>query len=95
MTISTFLTLLLAFSVITSGVVEIIKDLAGDRIKSYNAVALVVGLFVGLFGLIVYDTIAVEITYSVVFYILMGLSTAGTAMLGYDKVKQMIEQFKK
>ena len=95
MTINTFLILLTAFSVVNSGVVEIIKTTFGEKCKHYNLIALVTGMVIGVFGLYTWGHLTDGLIRDGLLYILMGLATAGTSMLGYDKVKQMIEQFNK
>lgn len=90
-----FLILLSAFSVISSLVTEGIKNLANDRVNlSYNIVALITALFVGGGGTAVYYQLnAVPFSANnIIYMILMGLASGLVSMVGFDKVKQAIEQ---
>ena len=92
MTVTTFLVLLSAFTVITGLVTEAIKQVYAERT---NLVALIVALVVGCGGTLLYYQLnglpfdANNIIYAV----LMGFASGLAAMCGYDKVKQAIEQF--
>ena len=91
----TFLILLSAFSVLSSLVTEGIKKIASDKANlSYNIVALIVALVIGGIGCgIYYQLNAIPFnTNNVIYMILMGLASGLTATVGYDKVKQAIEQ---
>lgn len=98
MNIVSFLFLLSAFSAITGLIVEAIKKYIVDvENRSYNTIALVVALFVGFVGTIIYYlfTSTPLTMVNIVFAILMGLASSLVAMTGYDRVKQAIEQFQK
>lgn len=90
-----FLILLSAFSVISSLITEGIKNLANDRVNlSYNIVALITALFVGGGGTAVYYRLnAIPFSANnVIYMVLMGLASGLVSMVGFDKVKQAIEQ---
>ena len=91
MNMTTFLILLSAFSVISSLVTEGINK--ADL--SCNLVTLVTALIVGGCGTAVYYRLnAIPFTANnVIYMVLMGLASGLTAMVGFDKVKQAIEQF--
>lgn len=95
MTTTMFLILLSAFSVLSSLTTEGIKKLFSDKANlSYNIVALVVALIVGGCGTAVYYQLN-DIMFSVnniIYIILMGLTSGLVSMVGFDKVKQAIEQ---
>lgn len=95
MTTTMFLILLSGFSVISSLVTEGIKNVATDKVNlSYNIVALITALIVGGGGTVVYYQLnAVPFTVNNVIYaVLMGLASGLVSMVGFDKVKQSIEQ---
>lgn len=96
MNMTTFLILLSAFSVISSLVTEGIKTMAADRANlSYNLITLVSALIVGGVGTAVYYQLnAIPFTTNnIIYMLLMGFTSGLTAMVGFDKVKQAIEQF--
>lgn len=93
MNAQTFVTLLFSFSIITSLIVEVIKKLFKD-IHCLNIIATVVGIVVGGVGSIIYfvlNNIAFT-TNNVIFIVLFGLSSGVTAMIGFDKVKEALQQ---
>lgn len=92
MDINTFLKLLIIWSTLTSLIVEVIKLTFG--IKAKNIVAFCTAIVVGLAGnLLVYYFTGVTITdKEVTTAVLMGLASGITSQVGYDKVKQAIEQ---
>lgn len=95
MNMTTFLILLSAFSVISSLVTEGIKTMAADRANlSYNLITLVTALIVGGVGTAVYYQLnAIPFTTNnIIYMLLMGFTSGLTAMVGFDKVKQAIEQ---
>lgn len=95
MNMTTFLILLSAFSVISSLVTEGIKTMAADRANlSYNLITLVSALIVGGVGTAVYYQLnAIPFTTNnIIYMLLMGFTSGLTAMVGFDKVKQAIEQ---
>ena len=95
MTTTTFLMLLSAFSVLSGLVTEGIKKLISDKANmSYNIIALIVSLIIGGVGCAIYyqlNTIPFDIN-NVIYMILMGLASGLCSMVGYDKLKQCIEQ---
>ena len=95
MTITTFLMLLSSFSVLSGLVTEGIKKLISDKANmSYNIIALIVSLIIGGVGCAIYyqlNTILFDIN-NVIYMILMGLASGLCSMVGYDKLKQCIEQ---
>ena len=95
MTTTTFLMLLSAFSVLSGLVTEGIKKLISDKANmSYNIIALIVSLIVGGVGCAIYyqlNAIPFDIN-NVIYIILMGLASGLCSMVGYDKLKQCIEQ---
>jgi len=96
MTAQLFLILLSIFSVATSITVEALKRLF-KKIKNYDVLACITALIVGGGGTLVYYQLA-GITFTannVIYAILMGFASALCAMVGYDKVVQAIEQFRK
>ena len=95
MSASIFLILLSLFSVITGLVTEGIKKIAKDKANlSYNIVALVIALIVGAVGCGVYYQLndILFTTNNIIYMVLMGLSSGLVSMVGFDKVKQTIEQ---
>ena len=95
MTTTTFLMLLSAFSVLSGLVTEGIKKLISDKANmSYNVIALVVALVIGGVGSAVYyklNAIPFDIN-NVIYMILMGLASGLCSMVGFDKIKQAVEQ---
>lgn len=91
-----FLILLSAFSVVSSIVTEGIKNITLDKVNlSYNIIALVTALIVGSGGTAVYyqlNTISFTVN-NIIYMVLMGLASGLVSMVGFDKVKQTIEQF--
>lgn len=99
MTISIFITLLTAFSVITSLFTEALKkmfDSAGFKYAS-NILVFIVACVVGIGGTAVYYVFgSIDFnTTNVICMILMGLASSIGAMVGYDKVVQAIAQLHK
>jgi len=95
MTMVSFLTMLSAFAVISGLVVEAAKKIVPTLTeKSTNIVALVVALIIGTIGTLVYYQLgAIPFTVNNIIYaVLMGLASGLVSMVGYDKVKQAIEQ---
>lgn len=93
MTVEIFLTLIIFFSTATSLITEAIKKFLDDNV-SYNLLVLLVALIVGCAGTAIYylangiPYTAINITY----LILMGIANWIGAMVGYDKIKQLISQ---
>lgn len=90
-----FLILLSAFSVLTSLVTEGIKNIATDKVNlSYNIVALVTALIIGGGGTAIYYQLnnILFTSNNIIYMVLMGLASGLVSMVGFDKVKQAIEQ---
>lgn len=96
MTVELFLTLLVFCSTLTSLVTEAIKKLVDDEFPS-NMLVLFVALIVGCSVVgVYYVTYGVEFnTINIMYLIFMGIANWLGAMVGYDKIKQLIEQIKK
>ena len=95
MTTSIFLILLSSFSILTGLITEGIKKTLQDKANlSYNIIALITALIVGAVGCCVYYQLN-NITFTtnnIIYIVLMGLSSGLVSMVGFDKVKQTIEQ---
>lgn len=96
MTVSMFLILLTAFSLIVGLIVQALKKLLDSLNVSYstNVVAVIVSAAVGIGGTAIYYVIA-SVPFSatnIICMVLMGIATAVGAMVGYDKVIQTIKQ---
>lgn len=95
MSVTVFLMLLSAFSIISSLITECVKKLVTDKANlSYNIIALVVAIIVGSCGCGIYyqlNAIAYN-TNNIIYMILMGFASGLCSMVSYDKVKQAIEQ---
>lgn len=96
MTVTMFIMLLTAFSTLTGLFTEGIKKLLNEQNISYasNLLASIVGLIIGVCGTAAYYVID-EIQFNavnVVCMALMGVASAVGAMVGYDKLMQMIKQ---
>ena len=95
MTTTTFLMLLSSFSVLSGLVTEGIKKLISDKTNmSYNIIALVVALVIGGAGSAVhYQLNAIPFNLNnIIYLVLMGLASGLCSMVGFDKIKQAIEQ---
>lgn len=98
MTVEMFLILLTIFSVVTSLFTQAVKKVLDDMGEAYasNIVVLVVAVIVGGLGTAAYYLLAgyqwnaCNITS---IFLMMGANWLG-AMVGYDKIKQAITQFK-
>ena len=98
MTISIFLLLLTIFAVCTSLLTEAIKNFCNEQGKDYasNIVVLVAAAIIGGLGTVVYY-IAASIAWTpmnIICIPLMIIANWVGSMVGYDKVKQAIEQLK-
>jgi hypothetical protein len=98
MTIAVFLLLLTIFSVCTSLLTEAIKNFYNEQGKNYasNIVVLVAAALIGGLGTVVYY-IAAGIAWTpmnIICILLMIIANWVGSMVGYDKVKQAIEQLK-
>lgn len=95
MQVNLFLLLLSFFSVLSGLITEGIKNLINDNKNlSYNIIALIVSLIVGGVGCVIYYQLS-GIPYTVnniIYIVLMGLASGLCSMVGYDKLKQTIEQ---
>lgn len=93
MTVEMFLTLLVFFSTATSLATEAFKKLLGDRVP-YNILVLIIAMVVGCAGVSIYYLIYdIELnTINIIYIILMGIANWIGAMVGYDKIKQLIGQ---
>lgn len=95
MNVTTFLILLSAFSVLSGLVTEAVKKVVSDKANmSYNIIALIVSLIVGGVGCAIYyqlNAIPFDIN-NVIYIILMGLASGLCSMVGFDKIKQAVEQ---
>ena len=98
MTPQLFLILLAGFSALSSLVMEgIKKSFLNNKNVSYNIVALIIALVIGISGTIIYyqlNAIVLD-TNNVLYAILMGLASGLVSMVGYDKVKQTLDELKK
>ena len=95
MNVNLFLILLSAFSVISGLVTEAIKKMVSDKANlSYNLVALIVALVIGGVGCgIYYQLNGILFTVNnIIYMILMGFASGLVSMVGFDKVKQSVEQ---
>lgn len=90
--------LLSAFSVLSGLITEGIKKISSDRANlPYNLTTLIVSLIVGSVGTAVYYLLN-DIRFTTdntIYMILMGLAGGLISMVGFDKVKQMADQFTK
>ena len=95
MTTTTFLILLSAFSIISSLITEGIKKLVHDKANlPYNLVTLVTAMIIGIAGCAIYYRFyAISFTVNnIICMLLMGFASGLSSMVGFDKVKQAIEQ---
>ena len=95
MTTTTFLMLLSSFSVLSGLVTEGIKKLISDKANmSYNIIALVVSLVIGGVACAIYYQLnAIPFNLdNIIYLVLMGLVSGLCSMVGFDKIKQAIEQ---
>ena len=82
-------------SILTSLTVEALKKLLGDRKYSSNLLAVIVSVVLTLaicIGYLIYTGTAFTAQILIIIIALVFLSFL-SATVGYDKVKQMIEQF--
>lgn len=96
MTTNIFIMLLTIYSVATGLVVEAIKKLLDEANKTYapNLLAFVVAILIGTIGTIIFyqlSSIAFT-TNNIICAILLGCMSGIGAMVGFDKVKQLIGQ---
>jgi hypothetical protein len=98
MTLTLFMTLILILAVAVSLITEAVKKFLADTKIKYpvNALVLVVAVIVGVGGTAI-AYIFMGIPFSppnILCMVLMGIAVWVGAMVGYDKVLQMIEQVK-
>lgn len=98
MTPQLFLILLAGFSALSSLVMEgIKKSFLSSKDVSYNVIALIIALIIGTSGTFIYyqlNNILID-TNNILYAILMGLASGLVSMVGYDKVKQTLDELKK
>lgn len=98
MTYEVFLAVLATLAVITSLVTNKVKDILDSKKIKYasNIIVLIVSLVVGVVGtLVFYLWNGYEWTVmNIICIVLMCLATWLSAMFGYDKTKQTIEQIR-
>lgn len=91
------ITALAAISVLTSLTVEALKKLLGDKIKSYNLTAAIVAVVLTILisaGYLIYTGTAFTAQIGVIIVALVFLAFL-SATVGFDKVKQLIEQLQR
>ena len=98
MTVTIFLTLLMVCAVLTALLTEGIKKFLDEMKISYasNIVVLIVALLIGCGATALYY-VNYQVPFNAlnsVYLALMGIANWLGAMVGYDKVKQAIEQIK-
>lgn len=93
MTVEMFLTLLVFFSTATSLATEALKKVTGDKI-AYNVLVLIVAMIVGCGGTAIYymGSDVPWTALNIIYMVLMGIANWIGAMVGYDKIKQLIGQ---
>ena len=96
MTVTTFITLLTAFSTITSLCTQGVKKILDEKKIAYasNVLVAIIACIVGIGGTAVYyvlNSVQFDIANTTCM-ILMGLATSLGATVGYDKVVQTIKQ---
>lgn len=97
MTVPIFLGLLAAFGVLTSYITEAVKKTLKRKTYSANLIVLAVSLVIGSGGTAVFYIIKHMAfnTTNILCMILMAVAVWLVAMLGYDKVMQLIAQLSK
>lgn len=95
MTTQIALILLAFYASLTALIVEGVKKLFSDKVNfSYNLLAILVSLVVGAVGTAIYYQFN-EIYYTInntIYLVLISLASGLVAMVGFDKVKQLILQ---
>lgn len=96
MTVSAFLLLLTVFATVTSLLTEAVKKFLDEQKVNYasNIVVLVLAIIIGCGGTVIYY-INFQVPFTAlnsVYLALMGIANWVGAMVGYDKIKQAIEQ---
>lgn len=99
MTVNLFVMLLAIYSVATGLVVEAIKKLLDEAKKNYaaNLLAFIVAIVIGVIGtLTYYQLYSIPFsTNNIICAILLGCMSGVGAMVGFDKVKQLVGQLDK
>ena len=88
------ITALALISILTSLTVEAIKKLAGDMVKSYNLLAAILSVILTVavsLGYLIYTGTMFTPQIGVIMVALVFLSFLSSTV-GFDKVKQMLEQ---
>ena len=88
------LTALAAISVLTSLTVEALKKLLGEKIKSYNLLAAIVAVVLTIaisIGCLIYTGTTFTAQIAVIIVAMVFLSFLSSTV-GFDKIKQLIEQ---
>ncbi len=96
MTVTVFIKLLSLFAILSSLTVETIKKITLDSNKKYNLMVMIVSLIIGIIGTLIYfqfSGLGFSIN-NIITCIIMGFLSGIASMVGYDKVKQAILQFK-
>ncbi len=97
MTLPIFLGLLSVLSILSSAIMEAVKKLLNKAQRDYaaNFVVLLISVVVGIGGTaIFYAFMSIPFTtINVMCMILMGFCVWMAAMVGYDKIVQLIKQF--
>lgn len=95
MTTQIALILLSFYAALTALIVEGVKKLFSDKVNfSYNLLAIIIALVVGAVGTAIYYQFN-EIYYTInntIYLVLISLASGLVAMVGFDKVKQLIAQ---
>ena len=98
MTLTIFMALLVILAVAVSLITEAVKKFLDDAKKNYssNVVVLAISIIVGVGGTaLMYIFLGIAFTPpNIVCMVLMAVAVWVGAMIGYDKVIQMIEQLK-
>lgn len=98
MTITLFLALIVVFAMAVSLLTEAVKKFFEGSKKTYssNVIVLIVSVIVGIGGTaMAYIALGIAFTTpNIIAMVLMAVAVWVGAMLGYDKVIQMIEQIK-
>ena len=96
MTVSLFAALVVVLALAVSLITQAIKSFLGEREYSANLVVLIVSIIVGAAGYILaYMFMGIPFTpTNIACVFLMALAVWVGAMVGYDKVLQMIDQLK-
>ena len=92
-----FITGLFAVSVLTTLTVEAIKKMIGDKPHNSNLLAAIVALVLSVavsIGYVLYNGIAVSIQI-IIATIAFAFFSWLASMVGFDKIKQLLQQFNK